>query len=153
MRKNCVPAHWIMGLELIILKCLPGCFTSQPVTRVQQLAPGVPPTYSYHQDAGQHSSHQSCFGTASQEGSFQGVFVWCNFEKLQNLPSPGEWGWDKVDRGYSPVWSTLPDVWKSVQELISCTCKKGCKSRCKCVKEGLKCCALCDCEGDCVEDV
>ena len=84
---------------------------------------------------------------------FQGVFVWGNFGKLQNLPSPEEWGWEKVDRGYSPVWSTLPDVWKSVQELISCTCKKGCKKRCKCVKAGLKCCALCDCEGDCVEGV
>ena len=115
----------------------PGC---RPPTHITKMLDNIPPT-------------KAALEQHLKRAVYQGVFVWGNFGKLQNLPSPEEWGWEKVDRGYSPVWSTLPDVWKSVQELISCTCKKGCKSRCKCVKEGLKCCALCDCEGDCVEDV
>ena len=69
------------------------------------------------------------------------------------LPSPDSWGWTKTEGGlFEPYWTTLEEALKTYYELISCGCKKGCKTNCKCKKAGLKCTALCKCEGECSID-
>ena len=69
------------------------------------------------------------------------------------LPSPSDWGWSSTsDQMYEPYWTTLPEASKVCQELISCTCKKGCTKRCKCKKAKLECTALCDCGGECLDN-
>ena len=82
---------------------------------------------------------------------FQGGHVWGQTLVTQPvLPSPSSWGWIKNDDGlYEPHWSTLPEASKTCYELVSCGCKKGCRSRCKCRKAALQCTALCHCEGEC----
>ena len=51
---------------------------------------------------------------------------------VPNLPSPSEWGWVETSNGgWEVKWTTLPEA---CRELIRCGCKKGCRSRCKCVK-------------------
>ena len=69
--------------------------------------------------------------------------------KDPEIPDPSDWGWMKDTTGWQPLWTTLPEASESCHELIHCGCKKGCTGRCKCVKAGLKCTALCFCTGDC----
>ena len=89
--------------------------------------------------------------TVIERAVFQGGHVWGQTLVPQPvLPSPSSWGWIKTDDGlYEPHWTTLPEASKTCYELISCGCKKGCRSRCKCKKASLKCTALCVCEGEC----
>ena len=68
---------------------------------------------------------------------------------VPQLPNPKDWGWWKDDRGWHPLWTTLPEASESCRELIHCGCKKGCTMRCKCVKAALKCTPLCSCSGEC----
>ena len=65
-----------------------------------------------------------------------------------DLPSPSEWGWARSE---SHAWTTLPGALKGCQELVKCGCKAeiGCKGRCKCLKAGTPCTALCKCGGEC----
>ncbi len=67
-----------------------------------------------------------------------------------NLPSPGEWGWvQTVNGGWEVKWTELPEASQACCELIRCSCNKGCRSQCKCVKAALECTALCQCDGLC----
>ena len=68
---------------------------------------------------------------------------------VPELPNPEDWGWWKDDRGWHPLWTTLPEASESCRELVHCGCKKGCTMRCKCVKAALKCTLLCSCSGEC----
>ena len=86
-----------------------------------------------------------------KRAAFQGGHVWGQ-SRLPNpvLPSPTNWGWLKNKDGlYEPNWTTLPEAAKICYELVSCNCKKGCFTRCKCNRASLKCTALCFCEGEC----
>ena len=98
----------------------------------------IPPTYAALQ---QHV----------KRAVYQGGHVWGNvFCPDPKIPSPNHWGWKKTDCGiYQPFWTTLEEASKTCYELISCGCKKGCRTNCKCKKSGLKCTALCKCEGEC----
>ena len=78
--------------------------------------------------------------------AFQAGHIWnqstvCN----PQLPSPGDWGWTKVDGTWVPHWTELAAVAKSCQELTRCGCKVHCSGRCRCFKAGLSCTALCEC--------
>ena len=67
-----------------------------------------------------------------------------------NLPSPSEWGWVQTINGSWEVkWTELPEASQACRELIRSSCKKGCRSRRKCVKAVLQCTALCQCGGQC----
>ena len=67
------------------------------------------------------------------------------------LPSPSEWGWKKIDRGWEAYWTTLPEATQACRQLIRCGCKKDCRGRCKCKKAALQCTALCSCGGLCTD--
>ena len=60
-------------------------------------------------------------------------------------------GWCFCDgEGWRPLWMTIPQAIKALQILIKCGCKKPCNpARCKCLKSGLICTALCTCDGKC----
>lgn len=86
---------------------------------------------------------------------YQSGFCWHQLlQPKQNLPSPREWGWEKIDEesDWTPLWTTLPDVAKCCPELLKCGCKKGCSNRCKCMKAKTKCTALCACDGACCDE-
>ena len=82
---------------------------------------------------------------------YQGGHVWGQLSNpYPKLPSPINWGWTTNEDGfYEPYWTPLPQAAERCYKLISCKCKKGCSGRRKCTKSGLKCTALCLCEGDC----
>ena len=52
--------------------------------------------------------------------------AWC---KALELPPPSEWGWKKIDGGWEPYWTTLPEATQVCRELIRCGCKKSCRGR------------------------
>ena len=83
---------------------------------------------------------------------FQGAFVWGqSLLKQPVIPPPSEWGWERVGSSWKPKWTTLSQAKDSCYELIHCSCKKGCKGRCKCVKANLECTGLCNCGGHCTD--
>ena len=71
-------------------------------------------------------------------------------EGSPELPSPKEWGWEKNTSGsWEVTWTELPEASQACYELVKCSGKKGCRSRCKCVKAALQCTALGQCGGQC----
>lgn len=65
------------------------------------------------------------------------------------VPSPQLWGWITDSREWRPLWTTLPEITKSCQELVKCGCKKGCRGGCGCRRVSLRCTALCACQEEC----
>ena len=91
---------------------------------------------------------QHAKGVANQAGHCWEQCLVC----IPELPSPSEWGWTRSESDvWQPLWSTLPEASKVFQELVKCGCKaeRGCKGRCKCLKAGISCTALCKCGGEC----
>ena len=41
-------------------------------------------------------------------------------------PSPSDWGWEKNENEWKPVWTLLPQAQQICYKLIYCGCKKGC---------------------------
>ena len=83
---------------------------------------------------------------------YQAGYCWaCALQTEPELPSPSDWGWQKLTDKWEPKWSSLQPLSNSCSELISCQCKKGCTKRCKCHKACLPCTALCYCDGTCRE--
>jgi hypothetical protein len=78
---------------------------------------------------------------------YQGGHVWGQAHMAApTLPDPSEWGWQFVDKKWQPFWTSFPQASSMCRELLKCACKKGCRSkRCKCLKAGLICTALCNC--------
>ena len=85
---------------------------------------------------------------------YQGKLIWGRLlEPAPETPNPELWGWKRDAEGcYVPVWSHLQEASKSCSELISCSCKKGCRGNCKCRSARLPCTELCKCTGKCKED-
>lgn len=81
---------------------------------------------------------------------YQGGHIWAQTLVMQPvLLSPSEWGWQRDDKSWTPVWTTLPQMKDTCYELIHCSCKTACTGRCKCVKASLACTGLCNCGGNC----
>ena len=70
------------------------------------------------------------------------------------VPEPHEgYGWSLEDGKLEIKWMLLPPAPPQVLELITCGCKKGCRSRtCSCVAHGIKCTVLCKCK-DCTNSL
>ena len=101
---------------------------------------GIPPT-------------QAALEQHIRRAVYQGGYIWGQSTvPMPTLPSPTEWGWMQVDCELQPKWSTLPEASKSCYELVHCKCKKGCTSRCKCIKAALPCTPLCACDGQRSQD-
>lgn len=73
---------------------------------------------------------------------------------MQIIPNYSSWGWkydDKIQQ-WVPFWTTLPDASTACTFLIKCGCKKTCCGNCKCFKAGIRCSALCGCQGGCTNN-
>ena len=69
-------------------------------------------------------------------------------------PDPNEWGWEwnPRTRSWVPYWTDLPDVSEGCSLLIHCGCKVSCRGNCKCFRANIRCTALCECEGNCINN-
>jgi len=85
-----------------------------------------------------------------RQAVYQAVHCWSHSLEVQ-MPvfDPSEWGWCKGGDAWLPQWTTIPQVSQMCQELLCCSCKKACTSRCKCVKASLPCTSLCQCDSEC----
>lgn len=64
--------------------------------------------------------------------------------------SATDWGWILIDNTLYPVHSKNPPAPNEVINLVSCNCKKACKSNCSCFKASLDCTEMCgSCGGSC----
>ncbi len=96
---------------------------------------------------------QAALWQHAKRAAYQAGHVWGqSCIQLQELPIPGEWGWQTSADGWTPLWTTLPEASKSCSELIHCGCKKACRGQCKCYKASLQCTHLCYCAGNCHQD-
>lgn len=81
-----------------------------------------------------------------KRAAYQAGCIWSQVLECQPVAvSPAEWGWRKEGESWSIVWTTLPSVAQSCQQLTRCQCKTLCRGRCKCYKFGLNCTAMCSC--------
>ncbi len=82
-------------------------------------------------------------------------FVWKqSLLQNQQLPDPGQWGWEWNSRTklWVPFWTELPDASHGCSLLLHCGCTVACTGNCKCSKAGLHCSSLCKCEGGCTNN-
>ena len=85
---------------------------------------------------------------------FQAGHVWGqSLVANASVPSPSDWGWERIGDAWTPKWSTLAEASKSCRELVKCACKSICRGRCKCYQSNLPCTQLCACGGQCVHHV
>ena len=85
---------------------------------------------------------------------FQAGHVWGpSLVANASVPSPSDWGWERIGDAWTPKLSTLAEASKSCRELVKCACKSICRGRCKCYKSNLPCTQLCACGGQCVQRV
>ena len=84
---------------------------------------------------------------------YQAGHIWGNAPVPKpTLPSPSDWGWQKIENEWKAVWTLLPQAQQICYKLIHCGCKKGCTRICKCVRASPVCTALCNCGGACNQD-
>jgi len=84
---------------------------------------------------------------------YQGGHVWGQSTVASPIyPDPLKFGWVLDGETFKPLWTTLPSLSESCDELISCGCKTSCKGQCKCTRASLVCTAVCACDGDCFKD-
>ena len=84
----------------------------------------------------------------------QASFYWNQaIAAKQEIPDFNEWGWHKDgNSSWQPLWTTLSDASVACAILLHCGCLKACAGRCKCNRAGVRCTALCKCEGGCVNN-
>ena len=63
----------------------------------------------------------------------------------QEIPDCSGWGWQKDNT----LSTTLDDASVACTIMLHCGCNKACTGRCKCNRAGVRCTALCKCEGGC----
>ena len=67
---------------------------------------------------------------------------------MQNLPSPLDYGWERVNTSYLAIMTDELPAPLALVELSSCSCKtRCCNNRCKCYKNHLSCSDMCKCTG------
>ena len=66
--------------------------------------------------------------------------------RQMELESPSEWGWQQQGDSWRTLWTALPQIAESCQQLTKCGCQTECRGRCKCYKFTLPCTELCSCK-------
>ncbi|KAL0198142.1 hypothetical protein M9458_006682, partial [Cirrhinus mrigala] len=81
-----------------------------------------------------------------KRSAFQAACIWgqATVCKMQT-ESPANWGWQKDGQIWQVLWTTLPPIAQTCEQLTKCGCKTECQGRCKCYRFGLKCTQLCAC--------
>ena len=75
------------------------------------------------------------------------AMVWLNAHcAVPALPPPVQMGWRRGDLGLEPILMSQNPIPESCLEIISCKCKKQCKTLgCKCRQSELRCMSVCGC--------
>lgn len=68
-----------------------------------------------------------------RRSAFQAACIWgqstlCTMQS----ESPGNWGWQTKGEAWEVLWSTLPPIAQSCQQLTKCRCRGECRGPCKC---------------------
>ena len=85
----------------------------------------------------------------TKRAAYQAGCIWSQSALRQmELESPSEWGWQQQGNSWQIVWTTLPAIAESCQQLTKCGCQTECRGRCKCYKFTLPCTELCSCKCD-----
>ena len=101
--------------------------------RKQRTYDAIPPT-------------QSALKLHSKRAAYQGGIIWGQATLPRPVTkSPADWGWSRQNDTWKIHWTDIPSVAASCQELTRCGCRKNCCGRCKCLRSGLNCTALCSC--------
>ena len=85
----------------------------------------------------------------------QASFFWKqSLTPQQVIPNYALYGWkyDERVKQWVPHWTDLADTSTACAFLVKCGCKKACHGNCKCFKAGLRCSALCGCQGGCTNN-
>ena len=84
----------------------------------------------------------------------QSRFYWHQaLSAQQEIPDLSGWGWQKDNtRTWQPLWTILDDASVACTTLLHCGCNKACTGRCQCNRAGVRCTALCKCEGGCLNN-
>ena len=70
--------------------------------------------------------------------AYQAGYVWSQSPlRHPETQSPAYWGWAKNGDLWNVVWTTLPPIVESCQQLTKCGCKSDCHGRCTCYRLGL----------------
>ena len=70
----------------------------------------------------------------------------------QDIHNFSDWGWEKDNNTWQPLWTTLSDASTACAILLHCGCLKACIGMCKCKRAGVWCTTLCKCEGGCINN-
>ena len=63
-------------------------------------------------------------------------------------------GWKKVGTLYHPIGTLKSVGTEKLLNFISCRCEKGCRGRCSCINNGIKCVSAClHCKGTLCENI
>lgn len=83
----------------------------------------------------------------AKRAAYQAGCIWSQSTLCQpETPSPADWGWIKSGDTWKVLWTTLPPIAESCQQLTKCGCKSECHGWCKCYRFGLNCTGLCSCK-------
>lgn len=81
-----------------------------------------------------------------KRAAYQAGCIWSQALRCQpELQTPANWGWTSSGDLWHIIWTELPPIAESCQQLTKCGCKSDCYGRCKCYSFGLKCTVLCSC--------
>ena len=81
-----------------------------------------------------------------KHAAYQAGCIWSQATVLQpEMQTPANWGWTKTEDLWHVIWTELPPIAESCQQLTKCGCKSECCGRCKCYSFGLTCTVLCSC--------
>ena len=84
-----------------------------------------------------------------KRAAYQAGSIWTQSTLRQpETQSPADWGWAKNGDNimWNVVWTMLPPIVESYQQVTNCGCKSECHGTCKCYHIGLSCTALCSCK-------
>lgn len=82
-----------------------------------------------------------------KRSTFQAACIWGQATVCKMVSeNPGNWGWQKHGEAWEILWSTLPPIAQSCQQLTKCRCTGECRGPCKCYRYTLKCTQLCTCK-------
>ena len=83
----------------------------------------------------------------TKRAAYQAGCIWSQSTLRQmELESPSQWGWQQQDNSWQILWTTLPPIAESCQQLTKCGCQTECRGGCKCYKFTLPCTELCNCK-------
>ena len=82
--------------------------------------------------------------------SYATAIIKKSLTQFPNIPGPDGYGWMQEGNALKVQWMLRKPAPDEVLDLISCSCKKSCKTNsCLCKSHGVECSDLCGCDDEC----